>query len=223
MTDTPVLPPPLRAWLGLIAALAALVVVVLGVLYAGHSEPGTADTWVAPEVGGVGPPWRDVALATDFLGEPVGAAALAVAAVAGCLLLRCPRAAVLVVVGATLTVGVATLLKPVVGRTIHDGHLSYPSGHTAFVTALALVVALLATNRLGLGRTGGTLLVLAAALVVGAAMGWAQVGLGAHYPTDVLGGWCTALAVIPATAWLVDEVADRLFDGVAGAGRRQHR
>ncbi|MBR7677214.1 phosphatase PAP2 family protein [Streptomyces daliensis] len=223
MTDTPVLPPPLRAWLGLIAALAALAVVVLGVLYAGHSEPGTADMWVAPEVGGVRPPWRDVALATDFLGEPAGAAALAVAAVAGCLLLRCPRAAVLVVVGATLTVGVATLLKPVVGRTIHDGHLSYPSGHTAFVTALALVVALLATNLLGLGGAGGTLLVLATALVAGAAMGWAQVGLGAHYPTDVLGGWCTALAVIPATAWLVDGVADRLSDGVAGAGRRQQR
>jgi undecaprenyl-diphosphatase len=58
-------------------------------------------------------------------------------------------------------------------------------------------------------------------------MGWAQVGLGAHYPTDVLGGWCTALAVIPATAWLVDRTADRLGDRSAGrtadAGRRERR
>ncbi|WP_421107667.1 phosphatase PAP2 family protein [Streptomyces sp. NEAU-S77] len=219
-----VLPPSLRAWLGLIAALAALVVVVLGVLYADGNEPGMVDARIAVAVDGVGPPWRHVALATDFLGEPGGAATLVVATVTGCLLLRRPRAAVLVVIGAGMSVGTATLLKHLVGRTIHgDGNLSYPSGHTAFATALALVVALLATGRLGLGRTAGTSLVFAAALVAGAAMGWAQVALGAHYPTDVLGGWCTALAVIPATAWLVDRTADQLIDRMADAGREQRR
>lgn len=206
----------LPPWLGLIAALAALAVVALGVLYAGHSEPGTVDRWIIqPTADSLGPPWRHVALALDFLGEPVGAATLVVAAVTGCLLLRRPRAAVLVVAGVGTTVGTATLLKHLVGRTIHGDNLSYPSGHTAFATALALMAALLATGRLGLGRTAGTSLVLASALVAGAAMGWAQVGLGAHYPTDVLGGWCTALAVIPATAWLVDSIAD--------VGRRERR
>ncbi|MFD9430815.1 phosphatase PAP2 family protein [Streptomyces sp. NPDC060002] len=219
-----VLPPSLRGWLGLIAALAALVIVVLGVLYADDSEPGMVDARIGAALYGVGPPWRHVALATDFLGEPVGAATLVVATVTGCLLLRHPRAAVLVVAGAGTTVGTATLLKHLVGRTIHgDGNLSYPSGHTAFATALALVVALLVTGRLGLGRTAGTSLVLAAALAAGAAMGWAQVALGAHYPTDVLGGWCTALAVIPATAWLVDPTADRLVGRMADDGRRQRR
>ena len=220
-----VLPLSLRAWLGLIAALAALVVVAVGVLYAGHSEPGRVDRWIIdPTADSVRPPWRNVALATDFLGEPAGAALLVVAAVAGCLLLRRPRAAVLVVAGSGMTVAATRLIKPLVGRTIHgDGNLSYPSGHTAFLTALALVVALLATGRLGLGRTAGTLLVLAAALVAGAAMGWAQVALGAHYPTDVLGGWCTALAVVPATAWLVDRTADRRGDGMADAGRQERR
>ncbi|MFF7312177.1 phosphatase PAP2 family protein [Streptomyces sp. NPDC008137] len=208
-----VLPPALRVWLGLIAALAALMVVALGALYAGHGEPGTVDGWMQPAVDGARPPWRYLALATDFLGEPLGAAALVVATVTGCLLLRHPRAAAFVVAGAGLTVGTTKLLKPLVGRTIHGADsLSYPSGHTAFLTALALVAALLAVGRLGLGRTAGTVLVLTAALVAGAAMGWAQVALGAHYPTDVLGGWCTALAVVPATAWLVDRVAD--------AGRR---
>ncbi|WP_327352039.1 phosphatase PAP2 family protein [Streptomyces sp. NBC_01304] len=204
------LPPTLRAWLGFIAVLAALVVVALGVLYAGHSEPGRVDRWfVEPTADSVRPPWRNVALPIDFLGEPVGAATLIVAAVAGCLLLRQRRAAVLVVAGVGMTVGTGTLLKYVVERTIHgDGNLSYPSGHTAFLTALALMAAFLATGRLGLGRAAGTSLVLAAALVAGAAMGWAQVALGAHYPTDVLGGWCTALAVIPATAWVVDRIAD---------------
>ncbi|MEV7237452.1 phosphatase PAP2 family protein [Streptomyces sp. NPDC051020] len=218
-----VLPPSLRAWLGLIAALAALVVVVLGVLYAGHSEPGSVDVWIQLAVDGVRSPWRNIALAMNFSGEPAGAATLVVATVTGCLLLRRPRAAVLIVAGVAMAVGAATLLKYLVGRTIHGDNLSYPSGHTAFLTALALVVALLATGLLGLGRTAGTLLVLAAALVAGAAMGWTQVALGAHYPTDVLGGWCTALAVIPATAWLVDRMADRLVDGMADAGRRERR
>jgi undecaprenyl-diphosphatase len=216
-----VLPPSLRPWLGLIAVLAALVVGALGVLYSGHSEPGTVDRWIIqPTADTLGPPWRRVALALDFLGEPVGSAVLIVAGVVGCLLLRRPRAAVLVVAGVGTTVGATTLIKHLVGRTIHGpGNLSYPSGHTAFATALALMAALLATRRLGLGRTAGTSFVLGSALFAGAAMGWAQVGLGAHYRTDVLGGWCTALAVIPATAWLVDRIADRMTD----SGRREHR
>ncbi|WNM36467.1 phosphatase PAP2 family protein [Streptomyces sp. Li-HN-5-11] len=234
MTGRPapgVLPPSLRAWLGPIAALAALVVVVLGALYAGHSEPGRVDRWVVqPTADSVRGPWRRVALVLDFLGEPAGSSMLVAAIVVCCLLLRRPRAAALFVAGAALAVGTATLLKHVVGRTIHGpGNLSYPSGHTTFFTALALVLALLATGRLGLGGRVGTSLVLAASLAGGAVMGWAEVALGAHYPTDALGGWCTALAVIPATAWLVDRVADRrvdrtggrLVDQPAGAGRRE--
>ncbi|MGD3111626.1 phosphatase PAP2 family protein [Streptomyces sp. YGL11-2] len=216
-----VLPPSLRARLGPIAALAALVVVVLGGLYAGDSKPGMVDARISVVVDDGGPPWRYVALALDFLGEPAGAATLVAATVTGCLLLRRPRAAVFVVAGVGMTVGTATLLKSLVGRTIHDDNLCYPSGHTAFFTALSLGVALLASGRLRLGRTAGTSLVLAAALVAGAAMGWAQVALGAHYPTDVLGGWCTALAVMSVTAWLVDRLADRLVDRRADADRQE--
>lgn len=231
MTGRPaaaVLPPSLRAWLGLMAVLGALVVVVIGVLYAGHSRPGMVDRWIVePTADSVRPPWRYVALATDFLAEPAGSAMLVVLSVTGCLLLRWPRAAVFLVAGVGMSVVTVTLIKPLVGRTIHgDGNLSYPSGHTAFFTAFAVVVALLAAGRLGLGRTAGTLLVLAAALVAGAAMGWAQVALSAHYATDVLGGWCVGLAVTPATAWLVDrtadQLADRKADRKADAGRREH-
>ncbi|MEU2233739.1 phosphatase PAP2 family protein [Streptomyces vietnamensis] len=202
------LPPALRASLGPIAVLAAAAAAALGGLYAGHGGPGRVDRWVQPMAEGVRPPWWNVADALDFLGEPVGAAMSVLAAVAACLLLRRPRAAVLVVVGSGATVATTTLLKPLTGRTIHGGYLSYPSGHTAFLSALALMVALLAAGRLGLGRAAGTALVLAASLTAGAAMGWAQVVTGAHYPTDTLGGWCTALVVTPATAWLVDRIAD---------------
>ncbi|MFJ9349288.1 phosphatase PAP2 family protein [Streptomyces sp. NPDC101237] len=214
-----VLPPALRARLGAVAVLAALVVVVLGVLFAGHGEPGRVDRWlVAPTADSVRGPWRHVALALDFLGEPVGSVLLVVACGAVCLLRRRLRAAVLVVAGVGVTVGATTLLKQVVGRTIHGaGNLSYPSGHTAFLTTLAVMATLPAADRPGVGRAAGTALVLAASLAAGAAMGWAEVALGAHYPTDALGGWCTALAVTPATAWLVDRLADRT--AVTGGGR----
>ena len=72
-------PPALRVRLGLIAVLAALTVLVLGVLYAGDSEPGPVDARIGTAADGVGPPWRHVALALDFLGEPAGAATLVVA------------------------------------------------------------------------------------------------------------------------------------------------
>lgn len=216
--ESAVLPPSLRVAVGLIASLAALVVLVFGITYADDSEPGAVDARIWAVVDGAGPPWRHVAVVTDFLGEPVGAVLVVVAVVTGCLLLRGPRAAVFVVTGAGLTVGTTTLLKPVVGRTIHGDNLSYPSGHTAFLTAIALMVSLLAAGRLGLGRAAGTAFVFAAGLVAGATMGWAQVALGSHYATDTLGGWCTALAVLPVSAWLVDRTADRLADRTT-AGR----
>ena len=207
------LPPALRGWLGVVAALAALVVVALGIRYAGHHQPGTVDVWIRSAVAGVRPGWLSIALDLDAMGKPVVAVTLVAAIMLGCLLLRRPRAAVLAAAGSGLAVGTTTLLKHVVARTIHGAHLSYPSGHTAFATALALAVALPAAERLG--RSAGISLVLGAALVAGTAMGWAQVALDAHYPTDVLGGWCTALAVVPATAWLVDRAVD--------VRRRYHR
>lgn len=56
------------------------------------------------------------------------------------------------------------LLKPLAARTINgDDNLAFPSGHTAFLTAFALALALLAAGRFGLGPTSGTVLALAVA------------------------------------------------------------
>ncbi|MFJ5832836.1 phosphatase PAP2 family protein [Streptomyces sp. NPDC093089] len=204
-----------RDRLGVAAGLAALVLAVLGIVFAGDSGPTEADVRVWAALGETGQPWWDVADAVDLLGEPVGAALLVAGTAAGCLLVRRPRAAVLVVAAVGASVAVARLLKSVVGRTIHGPeNLSFPSGHTAFLTAFALAVVLVATGRLGLGRAAGTALAVAAGLVAGGVMGWAQVVTGAHYPTDVVGGWCTAMAVVPVTARLVHRAAD------AGRGAR---
>jgi undecaprenyl-diphosphatase len=113
----------------------------------------------------------------------------------------------LAVGGPAVSVIVTTGMKPLVGRTINDGFLSFPSGHTAAMTAFALVIMLVVVRN----RSTGAGLALLAVVVVPAAalMAWAQVLLNAHYPTDTLGGFCTALAVVPAVAWTIDRVADR--------------
>jgi membrane-associated phospholipid phosphatase len=204
------LPATLRAPLAMTGALATAVLVALGILHFHDSGLTGIDAAVLPSLDGVRPPWRYVALVFDFGGEPAGSTILvALIALAGFLAHRV-RIAVLTVLGVLATVAVTTVLKPIVGRTIHGEFLSYPSGHTALATALALVIGLLMADRLHLGRAAAVTLLLGLAVVAGIAMGWAEVALGAHYPTDAIGGFCAALAAVPATAWAVDRVADRL-------------
>jgi membrane-associated phospholipid phosphatase len=203
-------PAALRAPLAMTAALATAVLVALGILHFHDSGLTGIDAAVLPSIDGVRPPWRYVALAVDFGGEPVGSTILVALLALVCFLAHRIRAAVLTVLGVAVTVAVTTVLKPIIGRTIHGEFLSYPSGHTALATALALVIGLVLADRLGLGRAPAVVLVLGLALVAGVAMGWAEVALGAHYPTDAVGGFCAALAAVPATAWAVDRVAERL-------------
>ena len=76
-------------------------------------------------------------------------------------------------------------------------------------TSLALVVALLVAAVLGIGA--GTTLVLAAVCAVGAggAVGTGMVLRGEHYPTDVVGGFCTAVAAVLVVALVIDAVGGR--------------
>jgi membrane-associated phospholipid phosphatase len=200
----PALPRALRLPLGVVALVAGFVVLVQAFAYAGDSS----GEWVAP-MDGLGGALRDVALVIDFLGEPVGSVIVLVVVSGGCWLARRRRSAVLVLAAAGVTIGLTTVLKPVVDRTIHGGYLSFPSGHTAFATALVLVLAMIAVDRLQLGAVAGMALVLGAALLAAAVMGWTEVALSAHYPTDAVGGFCTALAVVPPTAWAVDRISAR--------------
>ncbi len=208
MRSAPVaLPVVLRGPLLIVAALAAVAVVVLGAMHFGDSSLSGVDAAILPSIDGVGGPWHYVALVFDFGGEPIGSTILVAAVVLGTAAFRRYRTTVLTLAGVLITVGVTTVLKPVVGRKIHEDFLSYPSGHTALATALALILAFLVVGKMTLSRVPAVLVVLGFALAGGLAMGWAEVALGAHYPTDAAGGFCAALVVVPATAWLVDRVS----------------
>lgn len=208
----PALPALLRAPLGAVSALAAVVTVVVAVLLGGQSTGSPFDEWVLSAIGG---PLADPsepftpAWIIGSLGDPVVAAVLVVILAVICWRMGRNRLAVLAVAGTASTGVVTTVLKPVIGRTINGPHLSYPSGHTALLTGLGIVVGLLLVDRFQTGRVASMALVLTLAVVTGVSMAWAQVALGVHYATDTVGGFCAALVLVPAVAWLIDRIADR--------------
>jgi undecaprenyl-diphosphatase len=124
---------------------------------------------------------------------------LAVAVGGAQLLARRPRLGA----AAAATIGLAALanstLKLVVSRARPDGlppivvepGYSFPSGHTLSATVAYGVIAVLAA-RSSLPRP----VRIAALAILGglvAVVGLSRVYLGAHYPTDVAGGWLTGL------------------------------
>jgi len=209
-TAAPAVPPELRRATAAAGAVAALVLATLAVLYAAGGALGGFDR-TEPAEDGIGPPLRPVALVIDFGGEPLGAAVLVATLAVACLARGRPRLAVLAVAGPAVTVASTTAIKHLVGRTIHGGHLAFPSGHTAFATALALVLALLVVDLARTGRRATTLVLAGTVTAAGTLMAWSQVALGAHYPTDTLGGFCTALAIVPPAAWLLDTAVEHVL------------
>jgi membrane-associated phospholipid phosphatase len=198
---------PLRVPVAVVAGIAVVAFAVLASRYAGGVTAAGLDARLDSLVGGLPAANPPVARLVHPFGDPLPVVVMAVLLAGACMLLERPRLAVLAVAGPGAT-GVATaVLKPVVGRTI-EGGLAFPSGHAAAVTALAVVGALLAADLLRLAGWFAGLLVALAGLVAASTMGVALVVLGIHYPTDTIGGACTAFAVVPAVAWAVDRVAD---------------
>jgi undecaprenyl-diphosphatase len=98
--------------------------------------------------------------------------------------------------------GLENILKRIVHRTrpeyaghyLASGSYSFPSGHAtlSFIGVAMLLYCLISTNRITRPR------LRAAAIGAGAVwillVGWSRVYLGAHFPSDVLGGYTIAAA-----------------------------
>jgi undecaprenyl-diphosphatase len=198
----------LRRSAAVLAVLGTLLVAIPAVVHADGTEPGRVDRWVQSVVENTPSAAGNATLMVDWTGEPVGRTLVVLAVMALCLIAGRRRLAAIAVVGTILTSVLTTILKHVVGRRIHDEFLSYPSGHTAAATAIGLVLGLLLADLLRVGRVVGASMALGLAVVGGAVVAWAQIDLAAHYPTDTIGGFGSALLVIPATALLVDKLAE---------------
>ncbi len=201
----PLLAASARPKAGILLAGCAIVVAVLGVLFAGQSTADGFDhavdspviTWFS------GRPHPAELLA--FPGTTIPAVALSVAIAVACLLAGRRNGAVLAVLAVPVAIGVnEALLKPLVHRT-YLGQVVYPSGHTTTIFALAAVVTVLLLGPKGPLRA----VILAVAYLLAAAVIVGVIGLRFHYFTDTVAGAALGTGTVCGLALLLDLPAVR--------------
>jgi membrane-associated phospholipid phosphatase len=188
----------------IVLVLAIAVVVVLGMSYADQHLPGHLDRSLDALIRNHLRADQPITRVLVSLGNPVQATIL-VAAVAGAAAAARRWSGVLLTIVGTVTAVAITelILKPLVGR-LRFGHLTFPSGHTTAVAAVALATAIL----IGGARWPRSIAVrmLAGLAPVALAVGVAisLVAQHIHYATDTVAGYCVALATVLAVALCLD-------------------
>jgi undecaprenyl-diphosphatase len=184
----------LAGFLALLAC-AFLLAILAGAVR--RSETFWLDTVGNTFMHGLASPAMDVAMNTaSSVGLDVGL--FIVAAIAGIVLVRHRRHRealfVAVVLAGSIALNWAMKLffhraRPALPWALTPPDYSFPSGHSMNSMALGLAITLVVWRLAG-PRWGALSLVLA--LLVAGWIGLSRIYLGAHYPTDVLGGFATA-------------------------------
>lgn len=205
----PLLPTGARGPAAIVAVCCLVLVTVLGILSAhqGHGDAidRSVDSWVI----GLGIP-RHTLLLVSRIGGVTATTLLTAALAVACLAVRRVNAAVLAVGGVTLASALTEfVLKPLVHRTI-TGFLTYPSGHTTGLFALAAVLAMvMLTPRSARPGAAVRVAVIAVAVVIASAVGLTMVGQRFHYFTDTIAGAAVGTGVVIGVAFLLDLPAAR--------------
>jgi len=187
---------PIHRHLLVVAAVCGVGTVVLAMAVAGQSGAPGPDATVAGWVEAHEPMPYQVAQALDVVGTAPVATPRAVVVAAACLFARHRRGAVLALAGPALAVAVTSVLKPLVGRTIHGDNLAFPSGHAAVATALLWRGARRAPGAPRLRAPGARPLGLGAARGGGGGRAGGRVTLMAHCPSGRVGGSAVAFCVV---------------------------
>jgi membrane-associated phospholipid phosphatase len=201
----PLLDSAARRWAGVLLTSCAILVAVLGVIFAHQTAADQLDhaldspviTWLG------GHPGLAIWLAAP--GSQLPAAALSAVIVIACLLTGRFKGALLAAAAVPATVGLNDgLCKPLVHRT-YLGVLSYPSGHTAAMFALAATIAVLLCApprpvKARVFRIG----IPVAACVLGSVVAVGVIGLRWHYFTDTVAGAAMGIGTVCALALLLD-------------------
>ena len=188
--------------------IVVVLVFVLGVLAAvvQDQEVNALDTFASPFVHSFASPVVDsLMLGASTVGSVPSLLVLAAATAAVALSRRRPGLAGLVAVAAVGVVLVNEVLKRIVGRPRPKldwagvyPDFSFPSGHTmdsiVVLVAVAFVVWALFGRRVGIVATG---VAIGLALLIG----FSRIYLGAHYLTDVIGGYIAGAIWLVAVVW----------------------
>ncbi len=185
------------------ALIAAILGVALGFVAAGENVlPGdvpVADAVQQPD----GSLFEVLARIGNTIGSTLWAAAAILLAIAVAAILRAwPEVIYLVTLLILRLLG--TLLKPLFNSPrptddlvlitgTHDG-TGYPSGHAFTAATMALGLAVLAWRHIPSRATAITMVTFLTLLMV--LIGWARIWTGAHWPSDVLGGFAFGVAVV---------------------------
>jgi undecaprenyl-diphosphatase len=202
---SPLLGRTARAHACVLLASCAAVVAVLGLLLAHRATADRLDQAIdSPVITALhGHPGLALWLAAP--GSQLPAAALIAVIIVACLLAGRLNGAVLAAAAVPAAVGLNDgLCKPLVHRT-YLGALSYPSGHTATVFALAATVAvLLHAPARSAGARALRIATPAAVCVLGCLVALGVIGLRWHYFTDTLAGAAVGIGTVCALALLLD-------------------
>jgi undecaprenyl-diphosphatase len=202
------LPPSLRGYALAVVAACASLTLVLGAHYANTTAPGRIDRNLDLRIRARLADHHVLLEHLVRLGDPATILAWSVLLAVVCLLFQRYRGAVLCFI-APIIAGTTTsyLLKPLVDRQLSGG-LAFPSGHTtgSFAVAICAAILLMEFSELHIG-VRVILALIGISLAAGVAA--AVVGLGYHYTTDTIGGFCVALGVVVGLAVFIDLVAER--------------
>jgi undecaprenyl-diphosphatase len=196
--------PRLAIGVGIVAGL----IVGLGLLarFVQESEVNALDTFASPFVHSFASPVADALMvAASAVGSVPSLLLLAAGTAAVALARRRPGLAGLVAVAAVGVVLVNETMKQVVARprpkldwAVRYPDYSFPSGHTmdsiVVLVAVAFVIWALFGRRVG---------IVATAVAIGLALliGFSRIYLGAHYLTDVVGGYLAGALWLIAVVW----------------------
>jgi membrane-associated phospholipid phosphatase len=203
----PLLPAAVRRTAAALLGACVAVTAVLGAWFRHQSAAGRLDTAIDARLQAGLRGHRAVLETVAQFGDPLLVTTMSAMLLLAYLAMRKWRGAVLVAV-AVPAAGALTeyVLKPLIGRTT-EGYLSYPSGHSTAVFALAAAFAVLLADP-DRPRMPAALRVLLLLIVFLAAstVAVAVIGLGFHYFTDTVGGAAVGIAVVLATALILDRL-----------------
>jgi membrane-associated phospholipid phosphatase len=204
-TGRPLLAASARPRAGVLLAGCAILVAVLGVLFAHRSTADAFDHAVDSPVITVFAGHPALALRLASPGTTAPAVVVSVVVAVACLITRRLRGAVLAVAAVPVAVGLCeVLVKPLVHRT-YTGQVVYPSGHTAAIVALAatVTVLLLAPPRSAMPSWLRTL-ILAAAYLAALAVVVGVIAVRFHYFTDTVAGAAVGVGTVCGLALVLD-------------------